>query len=92
MFNSNLKNAVLAGVLASSAVYAGLYFFGSDGEGMKLDEAESKKSLFENLGDSFLFKYILNKPTPIKGSLGDKEASSTPDNKLPGTNKTPHHL
>ena len=92
MFDSNLKNAVFAGVLASTAVYAGLHYFGGDGEGMKLDEAKSKKSLFENLGDSFLFKYILNKPTPIKGSIGDKEASSTPDNKLPGTSKTPHHL
>lgn len=92
MFDSNLKNAVLAGVLASSAVYAGLHYFGSDGDGMKLDEVESKKSLFENLGDSYFFKYILNKSTPIKGSIGDKEGSSTPDNKLPGTNKAPHHL
>lgn len=69
MFDSNLKNAVLAGVLASTVVYVGLHYFGGDSKGMKLDESKSKKSLFENLGESFLFKNILNNSVPIKGSL-----------------------
>lgn len=89
MFDSNLKNAVLAGVLASSAVYAGLYFFGSDGEGMKVDEANDKKSVFDNLGESFLFKFLLNgKPKLVKEDVVEKDVNI----KLPGTGRKPHHL
>ena len=51
MFDSNLKNAVFAGVLASTAVYAGLHYFGGDGEGMKLDEANLK--LIQTLKNKF---------------------------------------
>ena len=89
MFDSNLKNAVLAGVLASSAVYAGLYFFGSDDKGMKVDEVNEKKTVFDNLGESFLFKFLLNgKPKLVKESVSEKESGI----KLPGTDRTPHHL